>query len=75
MSEQNTYATRNEAVEREIVEVIEAGDAQQDEYDVEAIADAVLTTVGDGTAYCWTVNPGVDFWGAVRDNLRVGKEN
>lgn len=48
--EQATYTTRTEAIEREIIEVIEAGDATSDEYNIDAIADAVLGDYEDGFA-------------------------
>lgn len=47
-----TYSTRDEAIEREIVDAIEAGvviDARV-EYDVDAIADEVLGDYDDGFA-------------------------
>lgn len=40
--EQATYTTRTEAIEREIIEVINAGDANANDYNVEAIADLVI---------------------------------
>ena len=45
-----TYSTRDEAIYREIIEAIEAGDATREEYDIEAIADAVLGDYEDGFA-------------------------
>lgn len=36
-----TYTTRDEAITREIIEAIEAGEAHRDEYDIDAIADAI----------------------------------
>lgn len=45
-----TYSTRDEAIYREIIEAIEAGDATRDQYDIEAIADAVLGDYEDGFA-------------------------
>lgn len=47
-----TYSTRDEAIEREIVDAIEAGvviDARA-EYDIDAIADEVLGDYDDGYA-------------------------
>lgn len=63
--EQKTYTTRTEAIEREIIEVIEAGDATIDEYNVDAIADAVIGDYEDG--YALKVDEG-EFWGIVADN-------
>ena len=47
-----TYSTLSEAVTREIVEPIEAGDVQDAyaAYDIDAIADAVLGDYEDGFA-------------------------
>ena len=42
MSNHRTYITRTEAIEREVIAPIEAGDATADEFDIDAIADAVL---------------------------------
>lgn len=53
------YSTRNEAIQREIVEPIEAGEARADEFDIEAIADAVLGDYSDG--YACTVTDD-EFW-------------
>ena len=65
-----SYTTRNEAIESEIVAVIEAGDATADEFDIDAIAEAVLTTEGEGTHYRWTLDENVNFWAAVAANAR-----
>lgn len=65
--EQATYTTRDEAIEREIIEVIEAGDATRDEYDVEAIADAVIGDYADGFALKVEES---DFWNIVADNAK-----
>jgi hypothetical protein len=63
-----TYSSRNEAIEVEIVAPIEAsGDATRDEYDIDAIADAVL---GDHeTGYAITVDTDT-FWSIVAANAR-----
>lgn len=63
-----TYATRNDAIDAEIIAPIEAsGVTTRDEYDIDAIADAVL---GDHEAgYALTVDADV-FWGIVADNAR-----
>lgn len=45
-----TYTTRSEAIYREIIEAIEAGDATRDEYDIDAIADRVLGDYEEGFA-------------------------
>ena len=37
------YTTRDEAIQREILEVIEVGEATRDQYDVEAKAPATAT--------------------------------
>lgn len=63
--EQATYTTRTEAIEREIIEVIEAGDASINDYNIDAIADAVIGDHKDG--YALKVDES-DFWGIVADN-------
>lgn len=65
--EQATYTTRNEAIEREIIEVIESGDVTRDEYDIDAIADAVIGDFEDG--YALKVDEAT-FWGIVADNAK-----
>lgn len=45
-----TYSTRDEAIYREIIEAIEAGDATRDEYDIDTIADRVLGDYEEGFA-------------------------
>lgn len=62
-----TYSTRDEAVLREIVEPIEAGEATADEYDIDAIADAVLGDYSQGFALI--VNDET-FWHIVAENAR-----
>lgn len=62
---QATYTTRTEAIEREIIEVINAGDANANEYNIEAIADLVIGDYEDG--YALKVDES-DFWGIVADN-------
>lgn len=60
-----TYSTRSEAIYREIIEAIEAGDATREEYDIDAIADAVLGDYEDGFALK-VEEP--DFWRIVEEN-------
>lgn len=57
-----TYTTRNEAVQREVIEPL--GEFA-DEYDIDAIADEVLTTTGEGVDYRYVINDDADFWGIV----------
>lgn len=45
-----TYTTRSEAITREIIEAIESGDVTSDQYDIDAIADAVIGSFEDGFA-------------------------
>ena len=58
------YITRDEAIEREIIAAIEQGFASRDEYDIDAIADALISF--DGQHY--TVDEAVDFWQIVAEN-------
>ena len=57
------YATRAEAIHREIIEPIAAETAAA-EFDVDAIADAVLLGHEDGYA----LDPEVDFWAVVAEH-------
>jgi predicted Zn-ribbon and HTH transcriptional regulator len=50
MTNSTRYVTRKEAIDREIVEPIEAGEATADQYDIDAIADAVLGDYEQGFA-------------------------
>lgn len=63
--EKATYTTRTEAIEREIIEVINAGDANANDYNIEAIADLVICDYEDG--YALKVDES-DFWGIVAGN-------
>lgn len=55
-----TYTTRDEAIQREIVDVLGPYNTQR--HDIEAIANDVLTTTGEGTHYRWTLDTNKDFW-------------
>lgn len=61
----STYSTRTEAIAREIVDPINAGAADAIDYDVEAIADAVLGDYESG--YAPVVSP-EEFWVVVAEN-------
>lgn len=63
----NTYTTRNEAIQREIIDPIEAGEATAEEHDIDAIADAVLGDYDQGFACLTDVET---FWRLVEENLR-----
>ena len=55
-----------DAIQAEIIDVIEAsGVATADEYDIDAIADQVLTSEGTGFEYRIVVDETVDFWAVV----------
>lgn len=60
-----TYTTRDEAITREIVEAIEAGEARRDEYDIDAIADRVLGDYEEGFALKVDTD---EFWEIVAEN-------
>lgn len=67
-----TYVTRNEAIEREIVVPITNGDALASEFDIEAIADEVLTLDARGR---YVLATDVDaFWETVERHFLVGRE-
>jgi hypothetical protein len=59
-----TFTTRNEAIDS-IIETIEAGDATRDEFDIDAIADDVITTTGEGVDYRFHVTDDDAFWASV----------
>lgn len=59
------YSTKDQAIENEIINAIEAGDASRDEYDIEAIAEAVIDSDDDRNYF---VREDVDFWGVVAAN-------
>jgi len=63
-----TYSTMSEAVTREIVEPIEAGDVQDAyaEFDIDAIQERVLGDYEDG--FACKVTP-EEFWEIVEENI------
>lgn len=68
-----TFSTRDEAIERQIIEVLEAGGAVTDahaEFDIDAIADEVLGDYEDG--YASRVDSD-EFWEVV-DKYRLERE-
>lgn len=65
MTKTRRYVTRQDAIYREIVEPIENGEATADEYDIDAIADAVLGDYEQGFA-CIVDHD--EFWSAVEKN-------
>ena len=68
----NGYATRDEAIQREIVEVI---GKYADEHMIDAIADEVLTTTGAGTQYRYVMAVDADeFWEIVHRHAVDGEE-
>ena len=72
MSE-NAYTTRDEAIEREIIEAIEASGVVSDaraEYDIDAIADKVIDTAGSirGNVLFECIVEPEEFWQIVEAN-------
>ena len=66
-----TYATRQEAIDREITDSIDAGDAHSEDYDLDAIADEVIDRDEDGRYY---VKADFDaFWAAVAKHDKGSK--
>ena len=61
------YTTRDEAIAREIIEPIEAGQATAAEFDIDAIADQVLGSHENGYA-CQVGHD--EFWQIVADHAR-----
>ncbi|MFE8935515.1 hypothetical protein [Micrococcus luteus] len=70
------YATRDEAIEREVIAPIEAGDVEdaRAEFDVEAIADTVLQGHGGGyalrSAFTDEATGPEEFWAVVLKHSR-----
>ncbi|MDK8680205.1 hypothetical protein [Corynebacterium accolens] len=60
-----TYTTRNEAIDREIIQPLGEYAGQ---FDIDAIADQVLVSVGEGIDYRFTTSDDVDFWDVVAQN-------
>lgn len=63
----NTYTTRDEAVQREIIEPL---GEYANEHDTDAIAEEVIITTGEGTKFRYTINEDVDFWEIVEANTK-----
>ena len=61
------YSTRTEAIRREIIEPIEAGDATAADYDIDAIAALVLADAEQGFA---PIMGAEAFWITVADHER-----
>lgn len=59
------YSTRDEAIQAEIINPIEAGEATADEFDIETIANKVLGGYDQG--YALIVDP-AEFWEIVEAN-------
>lgn len=59
------YSTKDQAIEREIITPIENGEAAREEYDIDAIAEAVIDSDEDNNYF---VREDVDFWGVVAAN-------
>lgn len=64
-----TYTTRTEAVDREIIDPVENGDASAEEYDIEAIADELvkIDTTGIDPKYYVDVNEDI-FWETIANH-------
>ena len=54
-----TYTSRNESIAREITAPL---GEYADEFDIDAIADEVLETIGEGNEYRYQAREDVDFW-------------
>lgn len=59
------YTNKDQAIENEIINAIEAGEASRDEYDIDAIAEAVIDSDEDNNYF---VRDDVDFWSIVAAN-------
>lgn len=63
----NTYATRDEAVQREIIEPL---GEYANEHNIEGIEEQVIITTGEGTELRYKLNEDVDFWEVVAANAK-----
>ena len=60
------YTTRDEAIIQAIIPALDDADA----YDIDGIADEVLTITGEGImGFGYTLNEDVDFWESVFDHM------
>lgn len=60
-----TYTTRNEAIQREIIEPLGEYAA---EHDIDAIADALITCDSEGINPVFYIDEDADFWAVVEAN-------
>lgn len=58
------HTTRADAID-EITYILSEGDITGGQYDIEAIADEVITTTGEGTTLRYLIDEDADFWAAV----------
>ena len=63
----NTYATRDEAVQREIIEPL---GEYANEHNIEGIEEQVIITTGEGTELRYKLIEDVDFWDIVAANAK-----
>lgn len=63
-----TYTTRDEAIESEIIAAL---GTEADSHDIDAIADEVLTTTGEGVDYRYILAVDeADFWEIVEKHAK-----
>lgn len=60
-----TYETRNEAVQREIIEPL---GEWAEEHDIDAIADELIVCYATGPNAVYSVDEDADFWAVVAAN-------
>lgn len=63
----NTYTTRDEAVQREIIEPL---GEYANEHNIEGIEEQVIITTGEGTELRYKLDEDVDFWEIVAANAK-----
>lgn len=56
------YSNRNEIIEAEIIAPL--GEFA-DDHDIDAIADKLIVTIGEGVDYGFTIDEDADFWAIV----------
>lgn len=58
------HTTRTDAID-EITCILSEADTTGGQYDIDAIADEVITTTGEGTGLRYLIDENKDFWAAV----------
>ncbi|WKS66805.1 hypothetical protein NLL33_11435 [Corynebacterium accolens] len=60
-----TYSTRDEAINREILEPL---GEYADSHNIDALADELIISVNNGAEVQFMLKPEIDFWQSVENN-------